>query len=426
MMKIVGMIAAAQAMNVMITKTSQCLASLRRRNGSVSIMSRVLLFLSLFTFVLIAVPALVYAQEEEAIEQSEQETPPAPKEEAIEQSEQETPPAPKEEAIEQSDEEAAPAEEEEIKIIPPDWGGTIALVGGWLNNKTTVNFKTPQKGTDTFTRRKLTLTGDGWGGGLILVGFYKWLTLVNVFYFFPNVNDTMMWGNITQLGASIPTGTFVEPYIGMGFAYVGTSTNLTDFEYPSQDHMDGVPTFGYAYFPKFEVDTRNLEPLPKVGVTFKLPIQHWYARPYYEFLYENLYAHARTPGGVVDVYRRPDGFYEYPIDVQFDEGKTTEYMSNVVGIDFAIDYNFFLRLEGNVNYNITHNLTSTRLIATVLFSRYVGFSAFFEYQDMIMVDNIYVMAGPSFLFMPSEFMDSVEAKKEAAMKKREEEKRARE
>jgi hypothetical protein len=294
------------------------------------------------------------------------------------------------------------------KIEPPDWAIMTTPLFGWLDNTTTVNVKVPSK--DDYIEETVTLSGDGWGTGLMTMGFYKRWTLCDVLYYYPNVNSTRMWGNIVLASTTFPTGTFAEPFVGGGFAYVGTDSLLNDFTYTMESALsDGTPTIGYAHFGEFAVDTRNVQVFPEVGVKLKIPIQQWYVRPYYQYMYEHLNAHAHTRSGRADVYRQEDGFRVYEIPVLFDKENVTVYRANVVGTAFGLDLYYFLRLQGSVYYNIDHDLLSTRLVGSVLFSRYVGLSAYFEYQDMIIVDNTYFMLGLTFMKMPSKFFDSVNA-----------------
>jgi hypothetical protein len=295
------------------------------------------------------------------------------------------------------------------EIKPPDWAVMFTPLLGWLDNTTTINVKVPSKAG--YMEQTVTMSGSGWGTGAMLNAFYKRWSLCNIFYYFPDVNSTVMWGDIILASTSIPTGTFAEPFIGGGFAYVTTDSRLTDFTYAMESALDdGTPTIGYAHFDEFAVDTRNYQVFPEVGVKLKIPISRWYVKPYYQFMYEHLTAHAHTRTGRAHVYRQQDGFRVHDIPVMFDKENLTEYKSHVVGASFGLDLMYFLQLQGCVYYNVSHNLLSTRMVASALFSRYVGVSAYFEYQDMIIVDNTYFMIGITLLKMPSEFFDSVDAR----------------
>jgi hypothetical protein len=298
--------------------------------------------------------------------------------------------------------------EERARIEPPDWAIIATPLAGWLQNTSTFKVKVPQKGADTYTERDLTLGDDGWGGGLLTVGFYRWLSFMNVFFMYPDVADTRILGNVTLLTGTIPTGHWLKPVVGAGLAYMNTRSELRDFDYSAEDHLsDGTPTIGHAHFDEFRVDTSSWMVFPELGLRIDIPIQRWYVKPYYQYLYEHIYARARTPGGTVNVFRQQDGYPEYEIPLEFDKGNTTTYHSHVVGLGFSFDLYYFLRLHGSVYYNVSHQLLSARMVGTVLFNQYVGLSAYFEHQDMIIVDNTYLMFGLCFLKMPSKFFESL-------------------
>jgi hypothetical protein len=298
------------------------------------------------------------------------------------------------------------------RIEPPDWALIATPLFGHLRNTTTFRVKMPAKGD--FTERLITLSGTGYGGGLLLSGFYRRVSLTHIFYYFPDVTSTVMTGNIVLLGTTLPTGTWIEPSFGLGLAYITTRSTLRDFTYDMEDQLsDGSPTVAYAHFEQFHVRTRNVMPLPEVGLRLRIPVHDWYVRPYYQYLYERLSASARTETGQVDVYRQDNGFRAFAIPLSFDKDSVTEYRSHVLGTAFGLDFHQFLRLNGAIYYNASHALLSSRIIGSALFSRHVGLSAYFEYQDMIQVDNLSIMLGLSFLQMPSRFWRSVTALREA-------------
>lgn len=302
------------------------------------------------------------------------------------------------------------------------WLVVLNPLAGWLHNSTSPTIRSKTAGGED-TTRQVTFTGSGWGAGLVLTGFYRFdavtLQAVNISYLFPNVNSSAMWGNITQVLNSFNLPTFFDPYIGFSFAYIGTRSELEKYVYSVTDtRSDGTQTVGYAYFPKFNVNTRNYQYAPRVGVTFKLPIHNWRIRPYYEFLYEDLYAYAKTKGSKVQVFSRENGYRTDDIDLEFAGSTTTIYKSHVVGVSLGIDYHNFLQLYGNVYYNITHNLISARFMGTILVPRHWGLTITYEHQEMCMVKNEFVMFGPTFFFMPPKFMDRIVQMKDEAMERR--------
>lgn len=311
--------------------------------------------------------------------------------------------------------------------LPPlNWLLVINPLVGWLHNSTSPTVKSKSAGGEE-TTRQVTFEGSGWGAGLVITGFYRFkhitLQAANISYLFPDVNSSIMWGNITQVINSFNLPTFIDPYIGFTFAYVGTKSELSKYVFSVTDtRSDGTPTVGYAYFPHFTVKTENYQYAPRVGLTFKIPIQNWRVRPYYEYAYEDLYAHAKTVGSKVNVFERESGYRTDDIDLDINDGQPTIVTSHVIGISFGIDYHSFLQLYGNVNYNLTHNLISARFMGTILLPRHWGFTVTYEHQEMCMTTNDFVMFGPTFFFMPPKFMDRIIQMKDEAMEKRRQEK----
>jgi len=109
----------------------------------------------------------------------------------------------------------------------------------------------------------------------------------------------------------------------------------------------------------------------------------------------------------------------------FDKPSDKLHISHLVGAWINIDFNYFLQLQANLYYNVTNNLFSARLIGSAQFSKYVGLSAYFEYQNLEMVDNIYFFVGPSFVFFPPGWIDNVWAVKDKKMKEWKERRRSR-
>ncbi|MCU0662977.1 MAG: hypothetical protein MUC50_11705 [Myxococcota bacterium] len=315
----------------------------------------------------------------------------------------------------------------------PDWLFVITPNGGWLNNEVTFNIKVPQgsSGETEYQEQKITLRDNGWGFGLTTVGFYKRISLTNVFFMFPKVNESRLIGNITYLAGTIPTGVFVEPYIGLGFVWVSTDTDYRDFDYAQKDELYGEPAVGFAHFERMAIKNRVLAPFPKIGAQFNLPLQHWYITPFYSLMYEDVNVRARgistdddEVAGHVEVWYKdqldrgkpPQNTELTPavsVDVDaFDKRNPKEYLSNLVGADFFLDFHYFLQLRGKVYYNIDYNLWTTRLIGSVLFNEWVGLSAYFEYSQKITVTNTYLLVGPAFVLMPWEFAQKIRARRE--------------
>ncbi len=330
-------------------------------------------------------------------------------------------------------------EEPEIKIKGPDWIIMLAPSAGWIKNKVTTKFTIPVDTGDKVT--ELTMTDDAWGPGLVAMAMYKWFVLVNVVYYFPEINHSWVVGGISQLSVTIPTPIFVKPYLAAGLFYQVSKTDMGSFVEDLDSEMSHptnpgeiVPTTGYAYFDDLKVDVRILNPFPEIGAKFMIPIQHWYITPYYSFWYDDVKTHARSSsGGDVFIYKRgqPRPKERPPADITTNksgDGVTTPYMyvdtgefskkshrahpSHLVGAWASIDLWYFLQLQANFYYNINDQLFSFRLIGTALFSKYVGLSAYFEYQDLRTVDNVFFFIGPCFVFFPPGWFDNLMAMKD--------------
>jgi hypothetical protein len=287
---------------------------------------------------------------------------------------------------------------ESSKSKGPDWLIVVTPTGGWLGNKTRVSFPVSSTQKD-----EATLKGDGWGAGLTVVAFYKYVSLLNVFFLFPSANQSFLIGNITYLSAAIPTPVFVEPYIGIGLAVVNTNTDYKDF---SHVYKTGNRE-GHAEFDQIKVDNMVVAPYPKIGAKFKIPLQHWYVTPFYSFMYENVSTEVRLPASQVEILDE-DGSREDLIEtdaVHVDKEK--EYYSHLVGANFFVDFHYFLQLRGELYYNTNHDLWTTRMIGSVLFNKYIGISAYFEYSQKITVTNAYFLIGPAFVISPPGYFDKM-------------------
>jgi len=289
------------------------------------------------------------------------------------------------------------------RLEPPTWGLLLSPVFGWLQNKTDCHIHIPEKGAG-YQEKELHLSGAGWGSGLLFTGFHRWFALFNVFYYYPDVNHSQMWGNITMVKATWPGSFWIRPYLGLGIAYIATDSSLSDYRYQTSSILsDGTKTLAEARFSELNMKTSSLQPLPEIGLTVDLPIQHWQFRAHYQYLYERISGKARVPEGTVSVYQEQSGEKLYDIPISFEKSSLSEYHSQVFGAGLHLDFRYFLRLAGDVTYNATHKLLSTRWIGTAMLSEHVGLSAYVEYQNMIVVDNTYVMLGLTFYQFPTEF-----------------------
>ncbi|MDY0060955.1 MAG: hypothetical protein RBU45_14180 [Myxococcota bacterium] len=317
-------------------------------------------------------------------------------------------------------------------LVGPDWLFVLTPTGGWLDNEITFKIKVPQGiGGDTeYQEQWITLRDQGYGLGLTAVGFYKHIALTNVFFAFPEVNESRLIGNITYLSGTYPTGTFANPYFGLGFVVVNTATNYEDFRYTQQDELYGEPAVGFAHFEQMRIDNTVIAPFPKLGLELELPIQHWSITPFYSLMVEDVETRARgistdedDEAGHVQVWyaddldagKPPVGTGQNPavaVDVPaFDKDNPKLYVSNLVGTDFFLDFHYFLQLRGKVYYNLNHDLWTVRLIGSLLFNEWLGLSAYFEYTEKITVTNTYLMVGPAIVLAPEAFVEGLRARR---------------
>jgi hypothetical protein len=309
----------------------------------------------------------------------------------------------------------------------PDWLVLVTPTAGWLRNTTTFPIPVGRDENDELVFDNYKMTDDGWGGGVTLMGFYKRISLTSVFFGFPEVNRASLLGNITYLSGSIPTGTFVEPYLGLGFAGVATDARFHDFEDVRDDDLGGLTLRGFARMEWISVENRVAAPFPKIGVKFKLPLQHWYVQPFYSFMYEHVRTRARSGGGSVELWEIDVDSDEIvgdgPVDVidirAFDKTTEKHYTSNLVGSDFFFDFHYFLQLRAKVYYNVDHDLWTVRLIGAMLFNEHLGLAVYFEHTQKITVTNTYFLVGPAFVFTPPGFMEEMMRRRRAAAEERE-------
>ena len=299
----------------------------------------------------------------------------------------------------------------------------VTPTGGWLRNTTTFPIPVGVDENDELEYDDYEMTDDGWGGGVTLMGFYKHVALTSVFFGFPEVNHAQLLGNITYLSGSVPTGTFAEPYLGVGLAAIATNATFIDFTDVRDDDLGSTTLRGFAEMPIIQVENRVVAPFPKAGVKLAIPIQHWYVQPFYSFMYERVKTRARSGGGRVELWEldveTDELFGDAPADVieirPFDKTTVKHYASHLVGTDFFIDFNYFLQLRGKVYYNTSHDLWTVRLIGSMLLNESFGITAYFEYTEKVTVTNTYFLVGPAFVFTPPGFVDEMMERREAKM-----------
>jgi hypothetical protein len=284
------------------------------------------------------------------------------------------------------------------EVVAPDWMVVVSPTMGLLRNTTTFPVPVGRDGNDELVFDNYEMTDTGWGSGVTVMGFYKRVALTNVFFGFPKV--------------------------------VSTDVDIFDFRDTRIDDLGGMTMRGYAHMPWISVDNTVIAPFPKVGAKFKIPIQHWYATPFYSYMYEYVKTRARSNGGTVELWQCadqddlscPEITGDYPMDTvevrAFDKTTVKHYQSHLVGADFFLDFHYFLQMRGKVYYNTNHDLWTVRLIGSMLFNENFGITAYFEYSQKITLTNTYFLIGPAFVFSPSEFRDSIREMKNRRKKGR--------
>lgn len=308
----------------------------------------------------------------------------------------------------------APDSKAKTKLGPPEWMVLASPTFGWLKNSATFPVPVGRNGDGDLKFDEYHAEDGGWGGGLTLVGTFHRFALTNVFFMFPDVNNASLIGNVTYLSTSIPTGTFIEPYLGIGGVVVDTEAEFNDFNDVRVDDLGGLTLKGFAHMDRIAVDNQVWAVFPKPGLRIKLPIQHWYLQPFYGYLVEDVHVRARSTGGNVTLYEFDPDTGEMgatPADTivvnPFDKTTDKVYKSHLAGTDFLIDFHYFVQLKGKVAYNVSHDLWTVRLIASMLLNKHVGVTAYFEHSQKITVTNTYFLIGPAFLFTPEGFLDEM-------------------
>ncbi len=308
------------------------------------------------------------------------------------------------------------------KSLAPDWLLVASPTVGWLQNTTT--FPVPT-GTDTngdLSFDDYTMKDAGWGGGLTLTGFYKRLFLTNVSFIFPEINQARLLGNLTYLSTTIPTDTFVEPYLGFGILAVKTDAEFKDFNDTRLDDLGGITLKGFAHMDWISVDNSVLAAYPKLGLRLHIPIQHWHIQPFYSYMVENIETHARSGGGEVELWDYDESTGEItgsaPVDIvevrAFDKTTIKDYRSHMMGLSFFLDFHYFMQLKGTVVHNNTHDLWTVRMIGSMMLTKHIGLTAYFEHSQKITVTNTFFLIGPAFVFTPEGFFEDMMARRKRA------------
>jgi hypothetical protein len=275
---------------------------------------------------------------------------------------------------------------------PAPWRLIATPMAGGLRNTIRFEYEVPT-GPDEMTPRSKELDDRGWGAALAATFVHGRFAITNILFLIPEVNSSQVVGNVLSASYGFPLFWRCSLVAGLGFTYHNVDTRLEDFE----DTVTKEGVSATARFDEFKVRNDVFAPFPKLGLKIRIPIQHWYVTPYVSYLYEALKLKVASPGGRVYI---PEPVDETKIIPPIDVDKWKHYHSFLVGLDIFLDFHYALQLRVKMHYNVSHELFTIRSIASAFFSRRfpLGLTAYFEYSQGIIHDNIYGFVGPSYMF----------------------------
>jgi hypothetical protein len=278
-------------------------------------------------------------------------------------------------------------------ILTPDSPRLILTpMAGFLHNTLRFQYNVPTGPNET-TARTRALVDQGWGGALVSVFVYRKLVITNIFFTIPEVNSSLVIGDVLSAHYAISLGRRFALVPGVGMTYHAIKTDLRNFS----DTVTKQGVTATARFDEFHVRNHVFAPYPKLGLRISLPIQHWTITPNFSYLYEALKLTVSSPGGRVYIPPPIDEEKTIP-PIEADEWK--HYHSFRMGLDLFFDFHYALQLRVKMHYDVNHELFSLRAIGSAFFSRRLplGMCVYFEYSQGIIHDNIYAFFGPSYLF----------------------------
>ncbi len=273
-----------------------------------------------------------------------------------------------------------------------DWFLIVSPLFGGLRNTIRFHYDVPT-GPDELTPREKEMTDTGWGFGLTTVFVWKQLAVTNVIFDVPEVNASNVFGDVLTVHYSFPVHPVVEPALSVGLVYNRISADFVDFE----DAVTKEGVTAVARFPHFYVNNHVFTAVPKAGVKLRIPIQHWYVKPFVGYMGEWVWVNVHTPGGSVDVPAPINLHKEIP---SIAAKKTLDYHSLLVGGELFLDFHYALQLRTLFYYNLSYDTFNLRMIGSAFFSRKVplGLTTYFEYSKGIDHDNLYLFVGPAWMF----------------------------
>lgn len=269
-------------------------------------------------------------------------------------------------------------------------------------------------------RGEKSLPGVGSGSGFQLGGFYKGWSFTTVAFDFPRSvhKDKFEPYNTIQETRARITGALVftrytwrskrriyEPFVGLGyFSGIGPhmSANIKNF-------ISYAPEINrYVYSSNQKVDVYVSNPFPKIGMSFKLPIQHWKISPFYAYGFESVRTRVRSQAGTTFIAQNPlesplrlaQHLQNEPLDLQYpwSIGVDTKKYHHRPGLSLYMDYRRFINFRLFAFRNTTYHRWVVDGILNVMFTPNIGITAFGEYGERELATIRYFMIGPTIVF----------------------------
>ncbi len=275
---------------------------------------------------------------------------------------------------------------------PRSWHLVLAALAGVLRNTLRFEYDIPTGPNET-THRKKSMTDTGWGAGLTAVFFYKKLSITNVSFLVPDVNSSLVTGNVLSAVHTLPIRRWISFDRTLGIAYHYVSSDLRNYE----DTVTKGGVSATAHFDRFLVNNHIVEPYVRMGVRFHIPIQHWYVTAHAGYLLEAVRVNVSSPGGRVYIPQPIDDTKTIP---PLKVHNWTYYERVQVGGSLFMDFHYGLQLRIMADYDLTYSKFSIRAMGAAFFSRRipVGLTVYFEYSQGIVHDNLFIFFGPAYMF----------------------------
>ncbi|MBW2734751.1 MAG: hypothetical protein JRH20_20380 [Deltaproteobacteria bacterium] len=274
----------------------------------------------------------------------------------------------------------------------PSWHVVVTPAAGFFKNILRFSYEMPT-GPDERTPVTKELTDTGWGAAVMVGLMGKRFAITNVTFLVPDVNECRVLGNVLYASYRHPVTEHIDIFGGLGMVYNNIVGVYENFE----DSVTKNGVTATAHFDEFHITNNVFAPFPRVGVRFKLPIQHWYIAPWASYMLEAFRLDIYSPGGRVNI---PEPINDTKIIPEIRSEKWKFYHSPLVGLDLFLDFHYALQLRVRAHYDLNHDKLNIRVMGAAFFSRRVpiGIAAYFTYAEGIVHDNIYAFVGPSYLF----------------------------